>query len=358
MSFWNEHPRPVFWMLLAMSGLCLTMAPVASADDTQDGLHLVSPYDFKAHQHKVQLHSHTTNSDGDHPGNWVMQAYERLGYAAVAITDHDYSRYSSSLADPGGHNIIHIPGVEYSGDKRERSWNHMLGIHIETIHHADGTGARQAQIDQTKQEGGLAFLCHPYDETVHRRGWNGEDILALVEGYHGIEIHNGGSYHAPDGRDYPFKVDLALSSGKRINVISVDDFHRNPEEAMGRGAVIINSDRDAESLRLEDVVSALLSGNYFSAGRLSTTAPEPPRFTDISVNGNTISVTTDKMTDIEFITQRYNYYKDGPNYAQKNEGVQSAQFTATPEDVFIRIKATYTEEGKQSYAWSNPIYCE
>lgn len=358
MSFGNGHPRPVIWMLLAIAGLCLFVNPVVWAEEVQEGFRLVSPYDFKAHQHKVQLHAHTLHSDGDHPGDWVMQAYEKLGYAAVAITDHDYKRYTSTLADPGGHSIIHIPGIEYSGDDRERSWNHMLGIHVATIHHADGTDARQAQIDQAKKEGGLAFICHPYDETVHRRGWDGQDILELVDGYHGIEIHNGASYHAPGGRDYPFKVDLALSAGKRINVISVDDFHRDPELTMGRGAVIINCDRDAESLRLEDVVAALSAGNYFSAGRLSTDAPEPPRFKDISVDGNIITVKTDKQSDIEFITARFNYYKDGPNYAQINEGVQSAQFTASADDKFIRIKATYTEDGKQSYAWSNPIYCE
>ncbi|HDP33871.1 MAG TPA: hypothetical protein ENN29_02040 [Candidatus Hydrogenedentes bacterium] len=210
MSLFNGRIRMT---LLLIAALCAALSPVGAEDagarDAQVHFRLNSPYDFGAHQHKVQLHAHTTNSDGDHPGEWLMQAYEKLGYAAVAITDHDYRRYSASLADPKGHKIIHIPGVEYSGDNRERSWNHMIGINIQTIHHADGTGARQAQIEQAKQEGGLTYLCHPYDESIHPRGWNDQDVKEMVHGFTGIEIHNGASYHDPGGRDYPYKVDLA-----------------------------------------------------------------------------------------------------------------------------------------------------
>lgn len=355
----NALPPARLWMLMAV-GLAVSGLAGESAGTTGAllRLQLKSPYHFGGHQHKVQLHAHTTHSDGKHPGEWVMHAYQKLGYAAVAITDHDYTRCTASLADPKGHRILHIPGVEYSGDDRQASWNHMLGIHLRTIHHTDGTGARQAQIDQAKREGGLTFLCHPYDESVHRRGWDARDILELVKGYHGMEIHNGSSYHAPGGRDYPYKVDLALMAGRRITVIATDDFHSSPKGSMDRGHVVINSDRDAESLRLEDVVSALASGNFFAAGRLNTAHPAAPRFTDIAVNGNVITVTTDKETDIEFITHRFNYHRPGRKYAQKDEGVTSARFIASPEDRFIRIKATLAVNGNSSYAWSNPIYCE
>lgn len=354
---------PNWKQTIAVLSFCAVFAlaalwALADADVSTRQFTLNSPYDFGEYQHKVQLHTHTTNSDGDHAGEWVMQAYEELGYAAVAITDHDYTRFSATLEDPGGHNIIFIPGVEYSGNDRERSWNHLLGINISTIHHADGTGARQAQIDQATREGGLTYLCHPYSENVHRRGWNEEDVLELVSGYTGIEIHNGGSYHEPGGRDYPYKVDLALMSGIRVWVISVDDFHRNPETALHRGCVVINSNRDGRSLRREDVVAALASGNYFAAGRLDTAHPEPPRFTNITVDGHTITVKTDKETDIEFITSRANYYLEGANHVQKTEGVTTAQYTATHEDGFVRIKASYTEGGSTSYAWSNPIFIE
>jgi hypothetical protein len=352
-----RHVRSgAIWLALA-AVLAMGTGTAAEADGSQARFRLESPYAFGAYQHKVQLHAHTTHSDGDHAPEWLMQAYEKRGYAAVAITDHDYSRYSASLDDPGGHGIIHIPGTEYSGDDRERSWNHMLGINIHTIHHGAGTGARQAQIDQAHAEGGLAYLCHPYDETIHRRGWNAQDILELVRGFDGIEIHNGASYHDPGGRDYPYKVDMALSAGRRFHIIAVDDFHRNPAEALDRGHVVVNSGRDAASLRREDIIAALAAGNFYAAGRLNTAHPAPPRFTSITVDGHTITVETGQTTDIAFITARHNYCKDGPNWTQLNTGVTSASYTASIDDVYVRVQATYTEDGNESYAWSNPIYC-
>lgn len=354
MNHWPlKGPAAVVSLVLA----CLLTASGASGD-APEKFSLRSPYDFGPHQHKVQLHVHTTRSDGDHDAEWVMGAYAQLGYAAVAITDHDYKRYKASLVDPQGHGIIYIPAVEYSGDRGGRSWRHTLGINIATIHHADGLDARQAQIDQAKKEGGLAFLCHPYDENVHRRGWNEQDLLGMVKDYTGIEIQNGASYHTPGERNYPYKVDLALTSGRRVNLIAVDDFHRNPAEAMDRGYVVINSERDAKTLTRQDVIAALSTGNYFAAGRLSTTDPVPPHFTNISVDGTTVKAETNKKADIEFITSRNNYYREGPRYAQKTEGVTAAEYAASYEDGFVRVKATYTENDKTSYAWSNPIYCE
>lgn len=248
-----------------------------------------------------------------------------------------------------------IPGVEYSADRENRSWNHLLGLNIRTIHHEDGIYNRQAQINHSRAEGGLTYLCHPYDETIHRRGWSVGDIVTL-EGYDGLEIHNGGAYHEPGGRDFPFKVDMVLSSGGKINVIAVDDFHQNPSGNMERGHVVINSHLSRDAITLEDIVETLRIGNYFSVGRLSTADPAGPHFTDIIVQAHTITASTDKPADIEFITARNNYFKEGPNYTFIQKGTTTASYTASDDDQFVRIKATFRENDRESYAWSNPIY--
>lgn len=346
--------------ILGLAGV-LTVAAALNGAAAADavGFRLSSPYEFGGHQHKVQLHTHTINSDGDHEPQWVMQEYAKRGYTAIAITDHDYpDRTTPSLDDPGGHSIIHISGVEYSANERNRSWNHMLGINIKTIHHAEGIHNRQAQINKAHVEGGFAYLCHPYDEHIHRRGWDDEDVISLIQGYDGIEIYNGRSYHEPGGRDYPYKVDLALTSGRRIHVIAVDDFHRNPQETMDRGYVVVNSHVCQDEVTREEIIAALQSGNYFSAGRVSPDHPTSPWFTDIDVQGDTVTVSTDKPSNIEFITARHNYYREGPNFTHMQEGVTSAGYTASHDDQFIRIKATFREGDQVSYAWSNPIYVE
>jgi hypothetical protein len=350
----SKHPINA---LLALIIPVLTAA--AAAHGGSKAFHLESPYSFGAYQHKVQLHAHTNDSDGDHPGAWVMQAYEALGYAAVAKTDHDHSRWTPNLDDPGGHHIIHIPSVEYSGDDELRSFAHMLGINVKTIHHADGAGNRQAQIDQAAREGGATFVCHPYDITIHRRGWSGEQLTRDVKGFTGIEILNGGTYHdtRPGERNYPYKVDLVLTQGLRTHVIATDDFHRNAEQTMDRGYVVINSDNDAKALSIDEIVATLHKGNYFAAGRTRTSFPVPPAFKNICVDGHTITVTTDREVDIQFITDRHNYYRGEPWCSQANHGVTKASYTATAADKWIRIKAIFTDAaGNPSYAFSNPIY--
>jgi hypothetical protein len=336
--------------------LALTLSVLAAAQfaDATDNFRLESPYAFAAHQHKVQLHAHTTNSDGDHDPQWVMQAYAALGYTAVAITDHHYPGYHPRLDDPGGHAIEHIPGVEYTTGGVGRGFAHMLGINILTIHDADGDANRQAQIDQARAEGGLTYFAHPSD---HRSGWYEGQLQAWLKGFSGIEIHNGGTYSNPGkGSDYPAKVDLTLSFGHEFHVIATDDFHRDPERTMDRGYVVINSARDQATITRADLVAALHAGNFFACGRTNTRHPDSPRFTDIAVDGHTITVRTDRVVDIEFSTDRNNFVKGETRYVQKDSGVTEASYTARADDRWIRITATFTGEEGVSYAWSNPIY--
>lgn len=123
-----------------------------------------------------------------------MRAYEELGYAAVAITDHDHMSWTPTLEDPGGHNIVHLPGVEYSGN-RSQSWDHMIGVGVDIIFHEDGMLNRAAQIQQARMDGGAAYLAHPYDASArHRRGWDRYQVIDPALEFDGMEILNGGSY--------------------------------------------------------------------------------------------------------------------------------------------------------------------
>jgi hypothetical protein len=326
----------------------------ALAEEKKAGLQLRSPYRFGAYKYKVQLHCHTTNSDGKHSPQWLMQAFEKLGFAAVAITDHDGLHrerpYTPDLKDPGSHNIIHIPGVEYSYNNDNASWGHMLGINVKSIHRADGAGNRQAQIRQAKIEGGLTYIAHPI--IPRRLGWTDEELLS-VDGYTGVEIFN--SWPQDEEIFQNRDVDYLLSHGRTPFLIATADYHHTEERLEG-GFVVINSDVKPEALTAGEIIAKLKSGNYFSAGRMNTTCPYPPYFTDIAANGDVITVKTDKPCRIEFITDRFNYYRDGENAAQVGHAVQTAQYTVCPDDKFVRIKATYSQDGKESYAWSNPIF--
>ncbi len=323
--------------------------------------HLDSPYDFSGHQHKVQLHSHTNLSDGDHDPSWVMSAYEAIGYAAVAITDHDHMSWTPTLEDPGGHNIVFLPGVEYSGN-RTQSWDHMIAVGIDSIYHEEGMLNRAAQIRQARLDGGAAWLAHPYDAAArHRRGWDRHQVIDPALDFDGMEIHNGGTYITETpGVDYPYKVDAALLSGKEIQVIAVDDFHRNPNSTLDRGFVVINSTADRQNLTDADVLEALRAGNFFAAGRIRTDHPTPPSFTNIRVDGRTLRVETDHPCTIDFINVSHNYYTrhelDREPFIHRVTDATTAEYNVSPDDRWIRVKATRHGETGDSHAWSNPIH--
>ncbi len=323
--------------------------------------HLDNPYDFSGHRHKVQLHSHTNLSDGDHDPSWVMSAYEAIGYAAVAITDHDHMSWTPTLEDPGGHDIVFLPGVEYSGT-RSQSWDHMIAVGIDSIYHKDGMLNRAAQIRQARLDGGAAWLAHPYDAAArHRRGWDRHQVIDPALDFDGMEIHNGGLYMSETpGIDFPYKVDAALLGGKEIQVIAVDDFHRNPEATLDRGFVVINSALDQQDLTDADVLEALRAGNFFAAGRTRTDHPTPPEFTDIRVDGHTLRVETDHPCTIDFINVSHNYYTshelEREPFTHRVTDVTTAEYKVSPDDRWVRVKATRHGETGDSYAWSNPIH--
>jgi len=295
---------------------------------------LDSPYEKRYdHQHKAQLHTHTTNSDGALEPTELMNMYEDLGYAVVAITDHDTFIWDPCLEDPGGHDIIHIPGIEYS------TGHHMATIGIESIQYPS-LDQRQAQIDQANEEGGLSHYAHPdrYDKEYSRKYYE------ETKGYAGIEIMNRGTIERESD------VDFILSElGREITLTSVDDYH---DGTPNRGFVSILSDKPEEDLTYDDVMDYLRDGQFYARGHRG--AEDHPRL-DIWTEGDTIYVESDKVVDIEFTTANYNYYKEGEDYAKIVTNTTEANYTAQVDDGYVRIKATH-EGDRDAYAFSNPIY--
>jgi len=75
--------------------LMLTM--VAGCQETSHVKMVVNPYDQinwqKADQHKANLHTHTTASDGRLSPQRTIDEYHRRGYSILSLTDHNQSTY-------------------------------------------------------------------------------------------------------------------------------------------------------------------------------------------------------------------------------------------------------------------------
>jgi 3',5'-nucleoside bisphosphate phosphatase len=70
----------------------------------------------------LELHSHTTYSDGTLTPSQLVAAAAKAGVKALAITDHDtVSGWEEAIAAANVYDIEIVPGIELSTVHREKS---------------------------------------------------------------------------------------------------------------------------------------------------------------------------------------------------------------------------------------------
>ena len=81
----------------------------------------------------VDLHSHSTASDGACVPADVVREAHRLGLAALALTDHDTTAGLAEAAEEGKRlGVRVVPGVELSAVEDDQE-THILGLHLSDI---------------------------------------------------------------------------------------------------------------------------------------------------------------------------------------------------------------------------------
>jgi predicted metal-dependent phosphoesterase TrpH len=79
----------------------------------------------------VDLHAHTTASDGDHTPTQLVRKAKEVGLTALAITDHDTTDGVAEALEAGAtYGIEIVPGIELSAEF-EKGQCHILGLWID-----------------------------------------------------------------------------------------------------------------------------------------------------------------------------------------------------------------------------------
>jgi len=79
----------------------------------------------------VDLHAHSTASDGSKAPSALVAAAKAAGLAAIALTDHDTMAGVPEASDAGRElGLRVVPGVELSAIDNDREF-HLLGLHIQ-----------------------------------------------------------------------------------------------------------------------------------------------------------------------------------------------------------------------------------
>jgi hypothetical protein len=233
---------------------------------------------------RAALHTHSTESDGQHEPRSLIEDYRDAGFDVVAITDHwRLTRVASP--DP----LLTIPAAELTYDVAPGKVGEFLayGIldlpddpggmrenwvvneeeHWEQRTFPDFTAANRWAADQ----GAVTYAAHPY--------WSGLDIEVFrqAEGFAGLEVFNGTS-ELEDGRgDSSAWWDALLGDGRLVFGTAVDDQHE-PLFDLGIAWTMVRArDRTGEA-----VVEALRTGTtYASSG---------PAIFDAHIDGDGVEV--------------------------------------------------------------------
>jgi 3',5'-nucleoside bisphosphate phosphatase len=100
----------------------------------------------------VDLHAHSTASDGAATPAALVAAARQVGLAAIALTDHDtVSGVRAAIAASEGSGLRVVPGVELSAVDASGE-THLLGLHLADLDSLDARLAELREMRRTRAE--------------------------------------------------------------------------------------------------------------------------------------------------------------------------------------------------------------
>ncbi|MCY2929906.1 MAG: CehA/McbA family metallohydrolase [Planctomycetota bacterium] len=280
---------------------------------------------------KAALHVHTTASDGKVSPREALEAYRRLGYDVVALTDHD----RVTLADPP-EGLTLLTGAEWAAAVPDSP----AGFHFVTIGIGPVEAAPIAALHNrpAKMAALLRTLCplvivaHPYWSALTT------ELLASLGPAGALEVYNHGC-ELEDALGYShYAWDQLLARGHHWLGLAVDDSHWSTPDHGGAWVMIKSPDRSPAS-----ILAALASGCFYSS--------TGPAIESFCLSNRTVTLRCSAAASILF---RCNgslgtgLHRPGPG-----ESLTFAEHLLPARARFVRAEVTDSAGGK---AWTNPIY--
>ncbi len=295
-----------------------------------------NPFEAGGDWFKGNIHTHTTNSDGQMTPEQVVNNYEKAGYDFLSITDHGVLTDTKELSKPG---FLLIPGEEicagYSG--RGRLF-HIVGLNIQEGVPAKGFDRvedPQRIIDLIRKQGGTAIMAHPYWSDL-----NSSDLVRF-KGYIGVEVYNTTcDLTIGRGRSNVHWDDL-LAGGRRLLGFAVDDAHCLDKPLLPLDLCKAWICVKARSLTVEGIMEGIRRGLFYSSNG--------PEIRGIEVEGDEIRVSSSPVRSIAFVSSGGH----GENNTVDGGSLEEAVYAVRASEAYVRIEITDLNGRK---AWSNPIH--
>ncbi len=296
---------------------------------------------------KGNIHTHTTESDGDASPQHVAEWYRQHGYDFLVLSDHNHL---TVLEEAGSHPEdwpMLIPGEEVTS----RLFGNTVPVHVNAIgidaviEPAEEQTAQltlQENVNRIREAGGLASINHPnYRWTLDAQNLVDTTGAWAVEVYNG---HSGSNSYGGGGRMSVEEMwDLALSAGNRIFGVATDDSHHYHESSPllanpGRGWIVVK----AEKLERPELMQSMSDGDFYSSSGVV--------IAEMKNSADEIVLEMDPY-DEELFTTVFRG-KNGEKLAEEHG--DSVRFKPPAGQPYVR--ATVYSSRESYRAWTQPVY--
>ena len=239
--------------------------------------------------YKVNMHSHSTLSDGQQTPEELKELYMAKDYSAIAYTERGKLHDLTHLTDE---NFVAITSYEIDFLDKEKTpfcfldkpleHAHMEAVHM-NLYARDPHNVTPIELKDLKTE----FTADNFNEAVRRAreagffviynhphwSMNAYPLYTALKGVQGLEIVNGASHRASDMDYTPHVYDEMIWAGQRPICVGGDDNH-NPTHFFQAWTMM-----KADELTHEALLAAMDAGNCYA-----TTGPEIYEDTDGEVD--------------------------------------------------------------------------
>ncbi|MBR2926621.1 MAG: hypothetical protein IKC31_03475 [Clostridia bacterium] len=281
---------------------------------------------FGKTRYKVNLHMHTTLSDGQLTPAEAVQRYRNAGYDAVALTDHWFFGHGG---EEDGFTVL--PGVEYDCGTGNacRGVYHIVGIGMRYEPSVKKGMSAQGIIDAIKKAGGLAVLAHP--------AWSlntPEQILPLKH-VDATEIYNTVSgKHMSRRPDASLIVDMLGCRGRYYPLLATDDAHYYDGDECASWIMV-----EAADVSPEFLIPAIRAGRFY--------ATQGPEVHLLQQEDGSFAVRCSPCREIVLYSNLA-----WTTRVFTGEGITEAVYTPRSSEAFLRAEVV-DENGLR--AWSNIV---
>lgn len=235
--------------------------------------------------YKVNLHSHSTVSDGRLTPEQLKEIYKAKGYSAVAFTDHHVFLPHNDLTDS---EFVALNGYEIdiwgfaTGFGRKKACHFCciaLDDKLDTQRIYNNGKHLPKNLDRVRLDPDQDYRVFQYDPeyisalmqeardngffvTYNHPAWSLEtcEEYGHYHGMHAMEIVNFGCVVVGYEDHNETAYDEMLRAGNRIYCVATDDNHNDVQDSFGGFTMI-----KAEELSYKALTDALLKGDFYAS---------------------------------------------------------------------------------------------